>query len=201
MRVESSRRQGEGPRRRRPPKVASVATLALLIALPLPALAPGCATGAGPSEPTSAPDLGEGVDLDQARGRGDLDQPRGGVADPGPGAPVPRWDDGSRRSATDAAATVMAAFARPDLAYDPWWAGIGPLLSDRARLDYAYVLPANVPASRVTGAGSVVDEASAYVTQVEVPTDVGAYSVVLSRRDGESPWLAERITPPGDSSE
>ena len=31
---------------------------------------------------------------------------------------------------------------------------------------------------------------------VTVPTDVGTYTVILSRQDGAAPWLVERLTPP-----
>ena len=39
-------------------------------------------------------------------------------------------------------------------------------------------------------------ETSAYIAGVEVPTDAGVYTVILSRVDGASPWLVERFTPP-----
>lgn len=91
----------------------------------------------------------------------------------------------------------MAAFARPTLGHDTWWAELEPQLSAQAQRDYAYVDPANVPATAVTGAASIVEESSAYLARVQVPTDAGLYVVVLSRLDGAAPWLTERITPPG----
>lgn len=113
---------------------------------------------------------------------------------------VPSWDAASRAAATDAAAKAMTAFARPDLDYDTWWKGIEPLLIQQAAEDYAYVDPANIPARQVTGAARLVDETSAYVAGVEVPTDAGVYLVVLSRADGASPWLVVRFTPPEASN-
>jgi hypothetical protein len=109
---------------------------------------------------------------------------------------VPTWDAASRAAVTAAATTVLTAFARPGLSYDQWWAALEPLLSAQAQLDYAYVDPANVPAKAVTGAAQIVDESSAYVAHVQVPTDVGTYTLVLSRVDGSAAWLTERIIPP-----
>lgn len=111
---------------------------------------------------------------------------------------VPVWDEDSRQAATAAATAAMATFARPDLGYDAWWAQLEPLLAAQAAELYAYVDPANIPAHRVTGAASLIDEASAYVANVAVPTDAGTYTVVLSRPDGASPWLATRFVPPQD---
>lgn len=93
----------------------------------------------------------------------------------------------------------MAAFASPDLTYEQWWAGLGPLLSPAAAAVYSSVDPANVPASAVTGAGVVVDESSPYVAWVQVPTDAGTYTVLLSRESETSGWLGERITPPEEA--
>ena len=109
---------------------------------------------------------------------------------------VPTWDAASRAAVTAAATTVLTAFARPDLSYDQWWTALEPLLSAQAQLDYAYVDPANVPAKAVTGEAQIVDESSAYVAHVQVPTDVGTYTLVLSRVDASAAWLTERITPP-----
>lgn len=109
---------------------------------------------------------------------------------------VPTWDKRSRTAVTQAAQTAMAAFARPSLDYTTWWAELSPLLTQQAQQDYAYVDPANVPATAVTGTATVVDETSAYVASVEVPTDVGTYTLVLTRVDAASPWLASRFTPP-----
>lgn len=110
--------------------------------------------------------------------------------------PVPTWDQQSRAAVVEAAQTAMAAFARPSLDYDTWWAELSPLLTQQAQQDYSYVDPANVPAAAVTGTGTLVDETSAYVANVQVPTDVGTYTLVLTRVDAASPWLASRFTPP-----
>ena len=109
---------------------------------------------------------------------------------------VPTWDPASRAAVSAAAAAALTAFAHPDLSYEQWWTALRPHLSAAAQVDYAYVDPASVPAKAVTGAAQIVDESSAYVAGVQVPTDVGTYTLVLSRVDGTAPWLTERITPP-----
>lgn len=111
---------------------------------------------------------------------------------------VPTWDEESRAAVVTAAAAVMTAFARPDLDAGAWTAGLQPLLTPQAAEDYAYVDPSAVPASTVTGPGVLMDDASAYVAGVDVPTDVGLYRVVLSRTDAAAPWLTERVTPPAE---
>ncbi|WP_159096614.1 hypothetical protein [Miniimonas sp. S16] len=120
------------------------------------------------------------------------------VASPDGGVPV--WDDSARSSAATAAVAVMGAFARPDLGYEEWWAGLEPLLSPAAAEVYASVDPVNVPARTVTGAAVVVDESSPYVAFVQVPTDAGTYTVLLSRESAATAWLGERITPPEAAS-
>ncbi|RCK69936.1 hypothetical protein DT076_07900 [Desertihabitans brevis] len=112
--------------------------------------------------------------------------------------PVPEWDEASRAAVLEAAESTMRAFARPDLGYDEWWAELEPLLDPEAARDYAYVDPANVPASEVTGDAELVKDTSAYVAEVRVPTDVGDYTLLLSRADAEAPWYTHRITPPED---
>ena len=133
----------------------------------------------------------------------DLDQftpPPSGLVDEDTGEtvepqPVPEWDEASRVAVVDAAEAAMTAFARPDLDYDPWWAGVEPLLTPEAAEDYAYVDPANIPVREVTGEGFIVNDASAYVATVEVPTDAGRYQLVLNRKNADAPWLVSRITP------
>ena len=88
------------------------------------------------------------------------------------------------------------AIARPGLAQDTWWAELSPLLTPQARTDYASVQASVVPAPRVTGSGQITDDTSAMVVHVDVPTDVGSYTLILTRLDGASPWLVARFTPP-----
>lgn len=108
----------------------------------------------------------------------------------------PGWDEASRTAAVDAAVRAMGLFARPDAPFEAWWADLSPTLSTQAQVDYQYVDPAAVPARAVTGPGVLVDEASAFIAGVQVPTDVGTYTVVLSRTGAGAAWLVERLTPP-----
>ncbi|MDA8438489.1 MAG: hypothetical protein M0Z51_06465 [Propionibacterium sp.] len=109
---------------------------------------------------------------------------------------APTWDASARSTAATSAQAVVAAFARHDLDPTSWWAGLSPLLSARAQLDYSGVDPAAVPAHEVTGVGQIIDDSSAAVAKVTVPTDAGTYTVILSRTGEASPWLAEQIQPP-----
>lgn len=113
-----------------------------------------------------------------------------------PGAhAAPEWDDESRQGAIDAAVTAMVAFARPDADFESWWAQLEPLLTAEAAQDYAYVDPATVPARTVNGSGMIVDDTSAYLARVAVPTDAGIYTVIVTRTDADAPWLVSRFTP------
>ncbi len=111
---------------------------------------------------------------------------------------VPTWDATSRAAGVAAAEAVVRAFADTAGGRERWWEGFAPLLSEQAQRDYAYVDPAAVPVQEVTGPGELVDDTSAYVARVEVPTDVGPYTVVLSRSAAAGPWLTERLVPPED---
>lgn len=113
---------------------------------------------------------------------------------------VPTWDEESRSSLLSAAERAMTAFARPSLDYDTWWAELEPLLNEQAIQDYAYVDPANIPATTVTGPSVLADESSAYVGFVDVPTDEGVYQLILNRADANSPWRLSRISPPETSN-
>lgn len=109
---------------------------------------------------------------------------------------APTWDAAARSAAVTSAQVVVAAFARHDLDPTSWWAGLSPLLSAQAQLDYSGVDPASVPAHEVTGVGQIVEATSAAVARVTVPTDAGTYTVILSRTGEARPWLAEQIKPP-----
>lgn len=109
---------------------------------------------------------------------------------------VPTWDAGSRAAATARAAEIMTAFARPTLGYEDWWADLAPLLSEQAQQDYSFVDPANIPVHAVIGDPVLVDESSAFLARVQVPTDVGVYELLLSRTDATASWVGESITPP-----
>ena len=110
--------------------------------------------------------------------------------------PVPTWDAASEASALTAAEAVMTAYARPDLSFDDWWAGVQPLLDGQATRDYAYMDPARIPANQITGPAVLTDTTSAYVAFVDVPTNIGTYRGILSRTDSGSPGLTSRFIVP-----
>jgi len=153
--------------------------------------APPATTGAASSE-SPAPAPSRGAEVTPAPS-GLVDEDTGETITP---QAVPEWDEASRSSVVDAAAVALRAFARPGLDSETWWAELQPLLTQQAAEDYAYVDPANIPVRKVTGAGKLVDKSSAYVGTVEVPTDVGAYTVILTRKSADAEWKVSRITPP-----
>lgn len=111
----------------------------------------------------------------------------------------PQWDAASRKSAVTAGEEAMRLFARPTLDQATWWEELSPLMNDVARKDYAYVQPQSIPANKVTGPGKIVEEDSASVVRIEVPTNAGTYVVILNRTDADSPWkIARYIFPEKD---
>lgn len=150
---------------------------------------------ASPAASTNAPATPE-LDRYTPPPSGLIDEDSGETVEP---REVPSWDEVSRRKVVETAETALRAFATPDASYDQWWSELEPLLAPQAAEDYAYVDPATVPASEVTGAGELVDDSSTYVGHVEVPTDAGRYTLILNRRDASTSWLVSRITPPQDA--
>ncbi|QHO90076.1 hypothetical protein CWT12_00220 [Actinomyces sp. 432] len=122
---------------------------------------------------------------------GSVDEDTGQTISPDPAV----WDDASREAAIDAAEAALEAFAHPELDYDTWWAGLDPHLTQEAAEVYVYVDPANIPVHELTGSGSIIEDASAYVATVKIPTDAGRYDVLVIRTSGSAPWLANRIVP------
>jgi hypothetical protein len=160
---------------------AAVLTSALLLT--------GC-TDASPSSTTSTPPTQAPP---TAAGGSDHDEV---LPEP---PPSPTWDPASREEATDAATAAMTAFARPRLDAQVWWAQLSPLLTPAAAAAYAATDPRNVPARSVTGSAELVDDSSAYLALVEVPTDAGDYVVLLAREGQDDPWLVERLLPPAQA--
>lgn len=109
------------------------------------------------------------------------------------------WDETVRTAARDAANATMTAFAATDRSADDWWSGLKPLLTPQAQPVYQDVDPRLVPVTEVTGDPKVTDETSTLLAEVAVPTDIGSYTVLLTRADGAAPWLAEQIRPPEGS--
>lgn len=111
----------------------------------------------------------------------------------------PTWDRASRADAVAAAEEVLTAFARPDLPQGQWWRDLGPMLTPTARETYRYVAVENVPIRKVRGKAKIIEDSSPYLATVEMKTDSGTYTVLLSRSEQGAPWLAERIEPERDS--
>lgn len=109
------------------------------------------------------------------------------------------WDETVRAAARDAARATIIAFAETDQGANAWWDGLKPLLTPQARPVYQDVDPRLVPVTEVTGDPEVTDETSTLLAEVAVPTDIGPYTVLLTRADGAAPWLAEQIRPPEGS--
>jgi hypothetical protein len=107
------------------------------------------------------------------------------------------WDQASKDKAVEVAEQAMADFARPAVAERQWANDLARWLTPQATADYSAVDPANIPASRVTGAATLtVDEANGYGVRAAVPTNAGTYTLQLLRTGKESPWKVNRLTPP-----
>jgi hypothetical protein len=121
-------------------------------------------------------------------------------ADPEPDLPTtpppsPVWNDVAARAATDTAFAAMQAFVQTGRDPATWFGELAPYLTATAQAAYYGTNPTQVPAHTVTGAYAHPAD-TAYLALVDVGTDVGAYSLLLSREGADSGWLVERITPP-----
>lgn len=116
---------------------------------------------------------------------------------PEPPSEQPVWDDASRAGAIGAAEAALSAFAQPSLPAEEWWNGLSPFLSATAQDMYSYVDPSTIPVTTLTGPGVSADEFTPAIARIEIPTDAGTYTVVLSR-EGADPegWLVEQLLPP-----
>ena len=108
---------------------------------------------------------------------------------------VPTQDALSDQSAIETARAAVLAWARPDLSYDAWWAGLQPFLTEGGKKSFASVDPQLVPASDVVGEPVLEESPSPWLAYVLVATDVGSVRVLLARSDSSAPWLLERIDP------
>lgn len=167
------------------PRVARA--MALLLLVPVGSILP---SGCGRPTPGGSVSSALATATPVAPGSNDV-----GVDLPRP-APPPVWDPLSNLAAVDAASQVMRTFARPALSGERWFRELSPLLSPAAADVYVGTDPAQVPARAVSGVAQLLPSTSGYIARVAVPTDAGAYTVVLSRKSQAGPWLAERITPP-----
>lgn len=102
-------------------------------------------------------------------------------------------------AAVERARAFLTAFADTDQPEAAWWAGLQQHLTEDATLEYAYVDPASVPVTDVGRARLLRQGASASLVEVTVRTDVGAYTLTLTRLAAEDPWLVARADPPQDT--
>ena len=109
---------------------------------------------------------------------------------------APTADPSSTAAAVVVADKLMTAFARPNVDATTWINGLYPYLTQSGGAAYEGTDPAQVPVHKVTGTGTVVESATAYALLVRVPTDIGDYTVSLTRHKPTDPWLADRVTPP-----
>lgn len=129
--------------------------------------------------------------------QGHTDEDNEGVFET-PGA-YPTWDAASRTAAKTAAVQAMGRFARPEISAQAWWREFAPLLTPAAAQAYAETDPASIPVRRVTGKARIVDDRTPFLARVSVGTDIGDYTVLLSRGGAGDPWLVERLTPPASA--
>lgn len=109
----------------------------------------------------------------------------------------PAWRAGDEQAAKDVALKAMADFARPAADKTQWANDFARWLTPKATADCSDVDPANVPASRITGAVKLtVDQSNGFGATATVPTNIGPYTVQLLRASQEAPWKVNRLTPP-----
>lgn len=165
-------------------RVRAAGVLLLCLGAVIPAAA-GCSAPAHP-----APQASSSPALIEPSGPNDVD-----TDVPHPLA-SPTWDQAGRDQATTTATKVMTVFVDHRQDGAAWWADLEPMFSPLAAADYTGTDPAQVPAHQVSGPAALVDQSSAFLATVSVPTDVGAYQVLLSRTGAGQPWLVERLSPP-----
>ena len=164
----------------------------------------GCGTGpdevAAPAPTaTVVPGAADPVPVVVERpGRVDVHGEQGLPDDP----PPPDDSPTARADAVAVAEQAMRLFARPTVDETTWWAELRPLMSTAGARAYAYVDPATVPASAMTGPAVIAEGADPrgwpYLARVDVPTDQGTYQLLLVRQAAGDPWAVERIDPPLD---
>ncbi|MGK3958491.1 hypothetical protein ACLKOZ_20130 [Arthrobacter sp. R4] len=107
------------------------------------------------------------------------------------------WDEASKTAALETATNAMTLYARPTVTDKQWIQELGQLLTPQATADYQYVDPANIPVTRITGAGQLrIDQNNGFGCHVVFPTDAGDYDVQLLRSAADKPWQVNRFTPP-----
>ncbi|MEN3123863.1 hypothetical protein [Janibacter sp. LM] len=109
------------------------------------------------------------------------------------------------RGAPASAERVMRLLSQaPEIGYSRWWAKTRGLLSDQGRTEMVGIDPQRVPFRKVTGQAQLVlpseldtaDEHGLEEISVLVPTDVGRWTVLLSRESEEGAWRVSSLRAP-----
>ena len=141
----------------------------------------GCGIDTPSPSPPTVSDRPDGVALD---------------IEPEPTAPEaePTHDQTSRSAAVTTAEGCVAALVQT-VPYDQWWDGLSAWLEPDLAQSWSWTDPANVVGTVVTGPGVVVEDVSAWVLLVDVPTDAGPWHVTVARDDHGS-WAVRDLVPP-----
>ena len=97
--------------------------------------------------------------------------------------------------AVGVAREALTAFADHSVGADAWFANLAPFLSLEAQQDYLGTDPELVPVDQLQGRAQLQAPVSDFLATVTQDTDVGVYTVLLSRAD-DGQWQVESITPP-----
>lgn len=77
-----------------------------------------------------------------------------------------------------------------------WYRTLRPYLTAYAREAYRYTDPGQVPATTITGPGTVHPDGTVTAVAVDVPTGLGTFTILLVRPAPADTWLADRIVFP-----
>lgn len=105
------------------------------------------------------------------------------------------WTRADHRRVRVRARHALVLYARPHKRVGAWYRQLQPYLSTAARQAYLGTDPANVPVSRVRSHGRVTRHLGQRLAWVRFRTDVGRYTVVLSRHAGQRRWQVDRFVP------
>ena len=180
-------------------RVAAAAVTAATVV----ALAAGCATDPAGTATTAVAVPPPGGPVPTATWAPSAEPTPEPTATPGRSRPVNQVSiDGQQvarsTAAGNAAIRFMQAFARPDLSEAAWWARLGPLLTTSGQEAAWGTDPALIPVREVTGPAVVLPGAEKDARTVDVPTDIGDYTLFLLWDRPTSRWLVATYQPPPD---
>lgn len=110
--------------------------------------------------------------------------------------PLPSTAPAGARTPLDLTIAAMTAFIDHTVTPEVWYERLAGYLSQAGQQAYYGTDPAEVPAKALTGQPSLLTaETTSYLVTTVMPTDVGPYTLLMSRAPDGS-WQVERITPP-----